>query len=177
MKNQMKNQMNNQILIFMMKCRNFFIQNFMVNIICSVKSERNWYINRIITHRYIFYSRIIRVLLRFIPFFIIKHIFAYLNKKIIYQIDDIYYIEPCEQNHILPIIMNLEFVNNNLDICNLTNKIKFYNSSIPINFFIKQHNLESYNTIKLKYLKKGTIIEKIVKINNKNCLIYNLFDD
>jgi hypothetical protein len=117
------------------------------------------------------------VLLRFIPFFIIKHIFAYLNKKIIYQIDDIYYIEPCEQNHILPIIMNLEFVNNNLDICNLTNKIKFYNSSIPINFFIKQHNLESYNTIKLKYLKKGTIIEKIVKINNKNCLIYNLFDD
>ena len=61
---------------------------------------------------------------------------------------------------------------------NLTNKIKFYNSSIPISFLIKQYNLESYNLIKLKYLKKGTVIEKTIKydINWSPHYIYNLFD-
>ena len=173
--------MKNQILIFMMKCRNFFIQNFFVNVICSIKSEKNWYINRIITHKYNFYSRIIRVLLRLVPFFIIKHVFNYFDKNVIYQIDNIYYISNCHQNRISPIIMNLEFINENNkhpNICNLTNKIKFYNSSIPISFLIKQYNLESYNLIKLKYLKKGTFIEKTIKydINWSPHYIYNLFD-
>ncbi len=150
----------------MMKCRNFLIQNFMVNVICMVDTNYNYYFN----------TRIVRTTLRLIPFYIIKYVAFLLKMKVIYKIDDIYYIEPIKQNHILPIIMNLEFINKNQDSCNVTDKIKFYNSSLPISFFIEQHNLESYKSIKLKYLKKGKLIEKIIEINNKNCLIYNLFD-
>ena len=151
----------------MMKCRNFIIQNFMVNVICTVDVNNNYYFN----------TCIVRTTLRLIPFYIIKYIASLLKIKVIYIIDNIYYIEPIKQNHILPIIMNFEFIKENQDSCNVTDKIKFYNSSLPISFFIKQHNLESYKAIKLKYLKKGKLIDKIVEINNINCLIYNLFDD
>ena len=94
----------------------------------------------------------------------------------IYKKDNIYYITNIKSHIIIPTIMTFIFTDYSGNENNMTSKIKYYNSSIPVNFIIKYNNLEHYNNLLIKYMSKGKIINKtIYKTEFSNKLLYELF--
>jgi hypothetical protein len=151
------------------KSRNFFINNFFVNIICLKHNNTFIYLNN---------DRLIyRYLLLLIPFYFVKCFANIYNYDLIYRVDGIYGITNIKENHIIPFITSCIAFNETSSL-NISNDIRFYNSSIPLYFFIINSNLNSYNFIKLIYFNKSSKIEKKIefdKIDTKSYLIYNLF--
>lgn len=152
------------------KLRNFYVTNFFVNIICLRKKHNYIYLD----NKYLIY----RYLLLLCPFYFVNYIANKYNYDLIYKIDDIYGITNVKENHIIPFIINCT-VSNNESSLNISSDIHFYNSSIPLQFFINTCNIHNYHIIKLVYLNKGVKMEKEINLNNldtSKCLIHNLFD-
>ena len=152
------------------KTRNFFVNNFFVNIFCIKKNDVFIYLNG----NYI----IIKYLLLLLPFYLVKLIANLLNYEIIYRIDGIYGITNIKENHIIPFITNCTVFNNDSSL-NITNDIRLYNTSIPLSFFINNNQINNYNKMTIIYNIKTNKIEKHInfnEINTNNCLIYHLFD-
>jgi len=167
----------NQVKLYLFNLRDFIARNFFVSINALVYNHEIYFLDK--------YLKIIYIFLRLVPFGLLQVIFNLLNIQIIYKLDNIYNITNIKQNHILPIITSIIIESNDLyttsDInknnsYNLTSKIKYYNSSIPIYFLLKNNNIKNCNNIKIKYFNKGKIIEKNINdINDINkLLIYNL---
>lgn len=149
--------------------RNFFINNFFVNVVCLKHNDTFIYLN----NNYIIYN----YLLILIPFYFVKNIANIYNYDLIYKVDGIYGITNIKENHIIPFISSCIAYNNKSSL-NITNDIRFYNSSIPLYFFINNNNLKNYDFIKLIYFNKSNKIEKKIEFNEidtKKYLIYNLF--
>jgi len=149
--------------------RNFFINNFFVNVICLKHDNTFTYLNN---------DRLIyRYLLILFPFYFVKFIANIYKYDIIYKVDGIYGITNIKENHIIPFVNSCIAFNDKSSL-NISKDIGFYNSSIPLYFFINNNNFNNYNYIKLIYYYKSKKIEKKIefnKIDTKNYLIYNLF--
>ena len=148
--------------IYLLKIRDLFMSNFGINI------KGIQYKNNIYECKYSF-------LFKFYPFYFTKFFAKLFNIRFIYELDNSYFITGDTKNHILPIIMSFKV--DNLD---LTPTIKYYNSLIPFDFFLKNNNIKSYQNIDIKYICKGKINYKLIlkeNIHHNNVLIYNLFDN
>lgn len=150
--------------IQLMKIRNFYVSNFFVNINCIIYN--NNYIDT--TNFY---------LLKIMPLFFYKTISYFINIKFIYSYDNIYNITGIKKYNILPHIFNFIFYdNNNNNTCDISNSIKYYNSSIPFKYLLLKNNIKSCDYFKIKYLTKNNFIEKKLYIkDNENKLICDLF--
>jgi len=150
-------------MLFLCYLRDLIISNFGIKIYALLYNNNTIYFNNIF--RYSIYL---------FPFF---SIFNYIKIiKIIYIKDNIYNITNINQNKIIPIILNFEF-NNTTENINMTSVIKYYNSSLPLSFFIKNNNLERFNYLYIKYIIKGQIFNKELFISSyTNKSIYELFE-
>ena len=150
-------------MYFLLYLRELFISNFGIKIYgIQFKNKEILYINN--KFSYIFY---------FFPF----SLFRFLNNNtFIYFKDNIYFITNILNNRINPIIIDFIFSINNNHQKNMNTAIKFYNSSIPLKFFIIHNELEKYNLLTIRFMSKGQINEKILDIrSNYDKLIYELF--
>jgi hypothetical protein len=112
-----------------------------------------------------------------IPFYFIKTIANIYKYDIIYKVDGIYGITNIKENHIIPFITSCIVISDKSSL-NISSYIRYYNSSIPLCFFIDNNNINNYNTIELVYFNKAVKIEKKVNlktIDTTKYLIYNLF--
>jgi len=151
--------------------RNIIIKNFGVCII-GFKNNDNYIWLSDYTYNYLF-----NTILRIVPFIIIIFISNYYGYHVIYKYDSIYDITGTNENHILPIILQFEAFNSNnpLKLYDLTDQIKYYNSSLPLHVFCKLNIPSEYDTIKIKYLIRGKTYNKDINIiEYKNNLIYTL---
>jgi hypothetical protein len=149
--------------------RNFFINNFFVEIYCFKCDNKCIYLNN--------YYLIYKYLLLLIPFYFIKTIANIYKYDIIYKVDGIYGITNIKENHIIPFITSCIVISDKSSL-NISSYIRYYNSSIPLCFFIDNNNINNYNTIELVYFNKAVKIEKKVNlktIDTTKYLIYNLF--
>lgn len=155
--------------------RDFCVRNFFVNVVGFKK--KNFYIWLINKN---FINFIIYFILLCVPFTFTKIVCDKFDYDIIYSYDSIYQITNTKTTHMIPILLEFKVYNtNNPDyLYDLTYQIKYYNSSLPLNVFSVLNIPETYNTIKLKYLEKGKIKDKNIRINEyKNSLIYKLFEN
>ena len=153
------------------RSRNFFVNNFFVNILCLKQNNTYTYLDG----NYIFY----RYLLILIPFYFIKLIANRYNTEIIYKVDGIYGITNIKENHIIPFITSCTAINK-VATLNISQEIRLYNSSIPILFFINYEEIYEYDSIKLTFITKGIRKEKEInlrEINFNEYLIYHLFEN
>lgn len=150
--------------------RNFYINNFFVNILCIIKNDQYTYLlNNHFIYKYI---------LHIIPFTISKYFFVFFNYNLIYKIDNIYCITN-NKLQIIPFIKNF-IVTNETSSLNLTSKIYLFHSSIPLEFLLYICDIKDYDRIELNYVIKGINIKKeinIKDIDTTKYLIYNLFDN
>ena len=130
--------------------RNFFISNFSVTI-KSLQIKKT-----IIKYRFLF------ILLKIFPFYFLKFLFNLLNIKCIYLMDNLYFSNYLSDITITPVLMTIESDNN----INLMDNIKKYNFNIPIWFFLENENLNTINSIRLRYFHKG-------KMNTKDYSLYS----
>jgi hypothetical protein len=153
--------------------RDFLVRNFMVNPKALLYKNKLIYFNGM--------NKFLWLLFRILPFYFVKTLLGLCNIGIIYKLDSIYNLTNNQQNHIVPIILNFLFIkeNNGLEIKeDALSKIKYYNCSVPLHFMIQENNLEDYNKIKIKYLNKGNLVDKIVDINDFiKSSIYKLFEN
>jgi len=153
-------------MLFLKSIRDFIISNFGIKIYSIVSGKSN--------NIYLIKS-IFRYSLIFFPFSIIKNI--QLPFRIIYKKDNIYFITNTNENKITPIILNFTYFNDRHKV-NMLKEIKYYNSSIPLLFFIYNNNLINYPFLNIKYFNKGQSLEKNICLNsNNNILIYELFQE
>lgn len=166
----------NYYIMSLVAIRNFYVKNFFVKIIGfqNITNKKYYYL----PENYI-YNKLYSIL-QFVPFKIIIKIANIFNYEIIYKSDNIYYITNIKINKIMPVLLEFKSYNSqdtNLN-SNLKSIIQYYTPSLTFDFFINKNIPESHDLIKIKYIKKGIINEKVIIINNyKNCLIYNLFED
>ena len=156
---------------YYVRSRNFFVNNFFVNILCLKQNNTYTYLDG----NYIFY----RYLLLLIPFYFIKFIANRYNTEIIYKVDGIYGITNIKENHIIPFITSCTAINK-VATLNISQEIRLYNSSIPILFFINYEEIYEYDSIKLTFITKGIRKEKEInlrEINFNEYLIYHLFEN
>lgn len=148
--------------------RDFIARNFLVSPIAIL------YKNQLINFRGI---KCLLLLLGLFPFGLVGVLFGLFDIGIIYKLDSIYNITNNKNNHISPIIMNFSFLKNN-NVENYTSKIKYYNTSIPLEFILfNETSLRDYEKIQIKYLKNSKFFEKTIDINDYNKLpIYKLFE-
>lgn len=144
--------------------RDFFVSNWMV------------YPKALIYKNRIIYFTGVYILLYFIiiifPFCFISYLLKLFNIDIIYKLDSIYHTSFNELFHIIPIIFNFSFDDNDFTL-----KIKYYTSNIPIKFIIDEYNLHSYKQIKVKYFMNSKILDKTLDIDNYiDSRIYNIFE-
>ena len=167
--------MNIKLQLFLLRLREFYINNFFVKIECLYKDNDYYFIRD-----YIF----INFLIRLIPFAIIKYICNYYDYTVIYNLDNIYNIVSKEKNIITPIIMNCKAITESINpdctvsdcvIKDLTSDIKFYNALIPFYFFAYNNNIIYYDKFKIKYMHNQKIITKEININNE--LLYSPIND
>jgi hypothetical protein len=152
----------------LLKLRDLIIGNFFVNI-CAIKTKKTLLI---VTGFY----KLLLIFVKLCPFFIIKYICLLFGLQIIYKTDNIYQITNITHTHINPVIFNFT-LETKLKSIDMSGILKYYNSSIPLKFFINNNQLENYDLIKIKYLHKGKISEKIINIgSNLDLPIYNLFN-
>lgn len=162
---------------YFINLRNFIIKNFGVNIIGFKKIDNN---NNYLWISDYTFSYLYNIILQIIPFIIIKITSNSIGYHVIYKYDNIYQITEKHKNHILPIILQFEAFNNHnpLKLHDLTDKIKYYNSSLALHVFSKLNIPSNYDSIKIKYLSKGKMYNKDLNITEcKNNLIYNLFEN
>ncbi len=157
--------------------RNFFVGNFFVNIVGFKNINNNKFFllfgNTIL-------SKILYFLLLLVPLVVTTTISNIFGKEVIYKYDNIFYITNANQNKIIPVLLEFKAYCSNEPayLYDLTYQIKYYNTSIPFNVFATLNIPKIYDSIKIKYITKGKIIEKHLIINdNKNYLIYNLFEN
>jgi len=155
--------------------RNFYVRNFFVNVIGFKKNT-----NIIWIESNNFFKKIIGFTLMLIPLAITIKLANFFDQDVIYNYDNIYYITNATPNKITPVLLEFKAYRSNEPeyLYDLTYKIKYYNSSIPFNIFAALNIPKIYDSIKFKYITKGTINEKHLIINDiKNYLIYNLFEN
>lgn len=151
----------------LIKFRDFMVSNFCVTICGIVVNNECYKFNG-------FYFTFLSSVYNPIPFSLLKKILTLININVIYKIDNIYNIS-INNYHILPIIMDFYFENNN-EIKDLVDRLSQYNSMIPLRFFINNEQLHKYTKIKLKYLNNNKIIDIIFDISLViNLPIYKLF--
>lgn len=159
------------------KMRNLFWNNFFVTIYSIVTNNR-------LIHLDSKCVQLLLLLIKFIPFYITSTLLNQFNMNVIYQSDSIYNITNTKQLKILPIILKMS-VSKTMPCGNLhsidINDIKYYNSEIPLQFLLKNHNVLDYESVDIKYMTRGKIVEKKINIaeyNNKFilCSIYSLFE-
>lgn len=162
-----------KIKIWLFYLRDFLVRNFMVSPKALVLNNELIY--------FIGIKNLLYWIFRLLPFCFVKTLLGLFNIGIIYKLDSIYNLTNIQHNHIVPIIFNFLFVNDNgnNEIRNdFTSKIKYYNASVPLYFIIKENNLKQYNKIKIKYLNKGKSLEKNINVCDFNYLpIYKLFEN
>ena len=153
--------------IILIRMQNFITNNFNVKICAIYKNNK----------LYKLYNLFI-IIFKLIPFYILSYIFYLFGYQIIYMTDNIYNITYNKKIHIIPIILEFKIINNN-DIYDLTNSIKQYSSSIPLNFFINENKIKKYDKIEIIILKNGkkNNIKLNLSKNNINIPIYKLFLD
>lgn len=157
-----------KLLSIFVNIREFIVGNFMAKPEVLLKDNSYYNFNN---------NYLLAKIIKLIPFSFIKILFYYLNYQIIYKQDEIYCMYYSNKTHIIPIIMNFSISNFNL-VENLTHKIKYYNSSIPLKFLLGNNNVENFQFIRLKYISKGKIISKILPIRKYlNKPIYTLFEN
>ena len=163
--------------------RDIIIKNFGVCIIGFKKIDNDININNDNDNdNYIWisdytYSYLFNIILQIVPFIIIVFISNFYGYHVIYKYDSIYDITGTKENHILPIILHFEAFNNNnpLKLYDLTDQIKYYNSSLPLHVFCKLNIPSEYDSIKIRYLIRGKTYNKDINIiEYKNNLIYTL---
>ena len=150
--------------------RNFFINNFFVDILCIKQNDNFIYLE----NDYLF----LRYFLLLIPFYFLKLIANRFNYELIYNVDGIYGITNIKETHIIPFITCCNMVNEQSSL-NITNQIRMYNTSIPISFFINNMQINDFDKIQLVYFIKSVKTEKEINLNeiDKNkFLIYELFE-
>lgn len=144
--------------------RQSFINNFGVSI-KSLQCQRT-----IIKNSVFFYF------LRIIPFILIKFIINLLNVKYIYLLDNIYFSNYSNSFTIKPMFLSFELIKYNDSIISIKEIIKKYNLSVPLWFLLYNEKLENYDTIKIKFLLKGSIVNKEIIIDEfKDKLLEDLF--
>lgn len=160
--------------LLLVTIRNFFVENFFVDIKC-LYSNQKYYKNKFLST--MFY------LFRFcVPFYLTKLVFGFFNYQIIYAVDGVHLISNIKTNHILPIILKFELEQDHLTCSNtktkdITSLIKYYNSSLPLKYILDDNNLINYEKIKIKYINKGSMIEKVLEVNNViNLQLFKLFN-
>jgi hypothetical protein len=159
-----------KIYKFYVRSRNFFVNNFFVNILCIKQNDTFIYLNDC--------NIIYRYLLLLIPFYFLKITFNLFDCELIYKIDGIYGITNIKKNHIIPFITHCVISNDDLSL-NITNDIRFYNSSIPISFYINNNKINNFYKIQLVYYIKSNRNEKKIDLRDfdlNNYLIYQLFE-
>ena len=150
--------------------RNFFINNFFVNIICIKQNDTFIYLE----NDYLY----LKYFLLLIPFYFLKLIANRFNYELIYCIDGIYGITNIKETHIIPFITCCNMVNNQCSL-NITNQIRMYNTSIPISFFINNMQINDFDRMQLVYFIKSVKTEKEINLNSidqNNFLLYELFE-
>ena len=111
-------------------------------------------------------------LLRLIPFFFIKNIPCI---RCIYLLDNIYFSNYSKNFSIKPMFLSFELINND-EITSIKETIKKYNLSVPFWFLLSNEKLESYDKFKIKFLLKGSLINKEGNVDDyKDKLIEDLF--
>jgi hypothetical protein len=103
-------------------------------------------------------------LIKIIPFSIIVNICKCYNINIIYKMDSIYMSTDNKINHILPVILEFNILNNNNEKINISSNIKNFEPNIPLSFVLSELKIYDYNKLYIRYLKNG-IQEKILKID------------
>lgn len=131
--------------------REMYVSNFNI-IIFSFYYNNNYYI----------INKWLQIIAQYIPFILLKYIFFI---QIIYKQDYIYNITNVKQTNVMPIITEFTLQKENTSFDGLS-MIKYYNSNIPFNFFIQHNNLQDYTQLNIKFIRSGTIINKIININN-----------
>lgn len=174
----------NIILIWLFFVRDFIVRNFMVSPKAIQYNDKLIY--------FISYWQILYYFLRMLPFGIIRTLFGLFKISIIYQLDSIYNITNVKNNHIIPIMLKFNFIKNHHkeehrqtpeslsdpNSFDFLSQIKFYNGNIPLSFVINNNNLNYYQKINLKYVKKGLFIDKLIDVSNYvNQPIYKLFEN
>jgi hypothetical protein len=161
------------IKLWLFYLRDFIARNFMVLPMALIYNNQLIYFN---SYKYIIY-----LIFRLLPFGLIRILLELFNIGIIYKLDSIYNITNIRNNHIIPIILNFYFIyeHNNCEIKkDFLSNIKYYNGGIPLNFITNENNLQKYRKIKIKYLNKGKILDKLLDINDFSELpIYKLFEN
>ena len=155
--------------------RDFYVRNFFVNVIGFRKNNNIIWV----TSNNIF-VKMIHYFLLIIPLFVTVNIANVFGQDVIYNYDNIFYISNSKINKITPVLLEFKayYSNEPTYLYDLTYQIKYYNTSIPFNIFATLNIPKIYDSLKLKYISKGNIIEKQIIINDyKNNLIYNLFEN
>lgn len=166
---------NNMFEKTLITIRDFCVRNFFVKIIGFKNNKKNiWLTNNNIYTNFIYYIFLL------VPLIITINIARFYNYDVIYNYDNIFYISNNKQNKIIPVLLEFKAYCNNEPnyLYDLTYQLKYYNTSIPFNVFATLNIPKIYDSIKIKYLIKGTIKEKHLIISDyKNYLIYNLFEN
>jgi hypothetical protein len=153
--------------------RDFLARNFMVSPKALIYKKELIYFSGI--------KNLLYLMFKLLPFGFVRILLSLINIGVIYKLDSIYNMTKVQQNHIIPIILAFLFVKDKDDNENseeFTSHIKYYNACIPLNFIIDENNLVDYKKIKIKYLNKGKMIDKILDISNFiNLPIYKLFEN
>lgn len=152
------------------KSRNFFVNNFFVNILCIKQNDTFFYLE----NNYLF----LKYFLLLIPFYFLKLIANRFNYDLIYQVDGIYGITNIKETHIIPFISCCNMVNTQCSL-NITNQIRMYNTSIPISFFINNMQINDFDRMQLVYFIKTIKTEKEINLNGidqNKFLLYELFE-
>jgi hypothetical protein len=152
----------NRYLYILLKLRDFMMSNFWVDIKGIIRNNQIIYISGIYN------------LIKIFPLFILKLLSCF-NINIIYKIDDIYCLTLNKKNHIIPAIFKFNVIDKNGNTHNLLNKLKYYNTSLPLLFLLDNNNIEG-NEIELKYIHNNKLVNKSLTIKN-DIIIYNLFDN
>lgn len=145
---------------YLLFARELFVKNFCV----SIKAIQ--------VRKLIIKETILFYILRLIPFYFIKNI-PYI--RCVYLLDNIYFSNYSNNFSIKPMFLTFELINNN-EITSIKETIKKYNLSVPFWFLLSNEKLECYDKFKIKFLLKGSIINKEGNIDDyKDKLIEDLF--
>lgn len=143
------------------KIRNFYINNFKVNIVGFIKNNKNEII--LSKPRFIY-------ILNVIPF--ITTILNLFKINCLIKKDNLYFLLNKKKGGIIPIIINF-WVKNTFDFKENFNK---YGNNVPIEIIFKNENilLDNEDEIIVKYFKSGKVLEK--SFNYKKIKLFSKID-
>jgi hypothetical protein len=156
--------------------RDFFVRNFFVKIIVFKSNDND---NEIWLTRNNFFINLTYYFLLLVPLVITVKIAKCFNYGVIYNYDLICYNSDSKQNKIIPIVIECKAYCSEKpeDLCDVTQPFKYYSTNIPLTVFATRNIPIKCDTMKIKYLKGGSIIENDINLRcKKNHLIYELFE-